>query len=85
MEAPYRILEGACRPSEINATSRRYMTEYQGTENLLALAKRLREVAPNVRDAISMKLGASLMESAASAIERLAHFEPNIEAGHGEN
>ena len=43
------------------------MTEYQGTENLLALAKRLREVAPNVRDAISMKLGASLMESAAIA------------------
>ena len=61
------------------------MTEYQGTENLLALAKRLREVAPNVRDAISMKLGASLMESAASAIERLAHFEPDIDVDHGEN
>ena len=61
------------------------MTCNQGTEALLALSKQLREVAPNVRDAISMKLGANLMESAASAIERLAHFEPDIEAGHGEN
>ena len=59
------------------------MTEYQGTENLLALAKRLREVAPNVRDAISMKLGAKLMESAASAIERLAHLEPDIDVDQG--
>ena len=61
------------------------MTEYQGTENLLALAKRLREVAPNVRDAISMKLGAKLMEDAAEGIERLAHFEPDIDVDHGEN
>jgi hypothetical protein len=61
------------------------MTEYQGTENLLALAKRLREVAPNVRDAISMKLGAKLMEDAAEVIERLAHFEPDIDVEHGEN
>jgi RNA processing factor Prp31 len=61
------------------------MTEYQGTENLLALAKRLREVAPNVRDAISMKLGAKLMEDAADVIERLAHFEPDIDVEHGEN
>ena len=61
------------------------MTEYQGTENLLALAKRLREVAPNVRDAISMKLGAKLMEDAAEFIERLAHFEPDIDVDHGEN
>lgn len=85
MEAPNRVLGCAGGTAEVYAESRRYMTEYQGTENLLALAKRLREVAPNVRDAISMKLGASLMESAASAIERLAHFEPDIEAGHGEN
>lgn len=61
------------------------MTEYQGTENLLALAKRLREVAPNVRDAISMKLGAKLMEDAAEVIERLAQFEPDIDVEHGEN
>ena len=61
------------------------MTEYQGTENLLALANRLREVAPNVRDAISMKLGAKLMEDAAEVIERLAHFEPDIDVDHGEN
>ena len=61
------------------------MTEYQGTENLLALAKRLREVAPNVRDAISMKLGAKLMEDAAEVIERLAHVEPDIDVDHGEN
>ena len=32
-----------------------------------------------------MKLGAKLMEDAAEVIERLAHFEPDIEAGHGEN
>ena len=61
------------------------MTEYQGTENLLALAKRLREVTPNVRDSISMKLGAKLMESAASAIERLAHLELDIDVDQGEN
>ena len=61
------------------------MTEYQGTENLLALAKRLREVAPNVRDAISMKLGAKLMEDAAEVLERLAHFETDIDVDQGEN
>lgn len=61
------------------------MTEYQGTENLLALAKRLREVAPNVRDAISMKLGAKLMEDAAEVLERLARFEPDIDVDQGEN
>ena len=61
------------------------MTSNQGTEAILTLSKRLREVAPNVRDAISMKLGAKLMEDAAEVIERLAHFEPDIEAGHGEN
>ena len=61
------------------------MTCNQGTEALLAPSKQLREVAPNVRDAISMKLGAKLMEDAAEVIERLAHFEPDIEAGHGEN
>ena len=61
------------------------MTSNQGTEAILTLSKRLREVAPNVRDAISMKLGAKLMEDAAEVLERLAHFEPDIEAGHGEN
>jgi hypothetical protein len=61
------------------------MTSNQGTEAILTLSKRLREVAPNVRDAISMKLGAKLMEDAAEVIERLAHFEPDIDVDQGEN
>lgn len=57
----------------------------QGTEALLNLAADLRATAPNVRDVFDLKKGAALMERAADAIERLAEFDPDIDAAPGEN
>jgi type VI protein secretion system component VasF len=61
------------------------MSEPQGTESLLQLAGDLRSTAPNVRAWFDHSKAAMLMERAADAIERLAHFEPDIDVEHGEN
>lgn len=57
----------------------------QGTQALLDLARELRETAPKVRSICDLKRGARLMETAAEALQRLAEYEPDVEAVTGEN
>ena len=62
------------------------MTEdFIGTESLLSLAADLAESAEHVRGGFHLGNAAKLMESAAVAIQRLAHLEPDLEVEHGEN
>jgi len=57
----------------------------QGTEALIELASDLRSTAPNVREVFNLRKGAALMERAATAIERLAPLEPDIDVELGEH